>query len=141
MWGWMAETGGHALRLVLSGLFDRCPKLNIILGHMGEALPYLLWRIDSRFKIYRPKVELKRLPSEYIRRNFFATTAGTCQAEALTCAMQALGADRIMFSVDYPLEDSAEAARFIEAAPISEREREMVCWRNAQRLLQLNAPP
>jgi 2,3-dihydroxybenzoate decarboxylase len=108
---------------------------------MGEALPYLLWRIDSRFKIYRPKVEPKRLPSEYIRRNFFATTAGTCQAEALTCAMQALGADRIMFSVDYPLEDSAEAARFIEAAPISEREREMVCWRNAQRLLQLNAPP
>jgi 2,3-dihydroxybenzoate decarboxylase len=141
MWGWMAETGGHALRLVLSGLFDRFPKLSIILGHMGEALPYLLWRIDSRFKIYRPKVELERLPSEYIRRNFFATTAGTCQPEALICAMQALGADRIMFSVDYPLEDSAEAARFIEAAPISEQEREMICWRNAQRLLHLDAPP
>ena len=141
MWGWMAETGGHALRLVLSGLFDRFPKLSIILGHMGEALPYLLWRIDSRFKIYRPKVELERLPSEYIRRNFFATTAGTCQPEALICAMQALGADRIMFSVDYPLEDSAEAARFIEAAPISEQEREMICWRNAQRLLRLDAPP
>jgi 2,3-dihydroxybenzoate decarboxylase len=140
MWGWMAETGGHALRLVLSGLFDRCPKLDIILGHMGEALPYLLWRIDSRFKIYRPKVELERLPSEYIRRNFFATTAGACQPEALVCAMQALGADRIMFSVDYPLEDSAEAARFIEAAPISEQEREMICWRNAQRLLRPNAP-
>jgi 2,3-dihydroxybenzoate decarboxylase len=55
--------------------------------------------------------------------------------------MQALGADRIMFSVDYPLEDSAEAARFIEAAPISEQEREMICWRNAQRLLRLDAPP
>jgi 2,3-dihydroxybenzoate decarboxylase len=141
MWGWTAETGGHALRLVLSGLFDRFPKLNILLGHMGEALPYLLWRIDSRFKIYRPKVELERLPSDYIRRNFFATTAGACQTEALICAMQALGADRIMFSVDYPLEDSAQAARFIETAPISEQEREMICWRNAARLLQLNAPP
>ena len=140
MWGWTAETGGHALRLVLSGLFDRFPRLNVILGHMGEALPYLLWRIDSRFKIYRPKVGLERLPSDYIRRNFFATTAGACQTEALVCAMQALGADRIMFSVDYPLEDSAQAARFIEAAPISEREREMICWRNAARLLQLDAP-
>ncbi len=94
MWGWTAETGGHALRLVLSGLFDRFPGLNVILGHMGEVLPYVLWRIDSRFKIYRPKVELERLPSAYIRRNFFVTTAGACQTEALLCAMQALGADR-----------------------------------------------
>ena len=137
MWGWTAETGGHALRLVLSGLFDRFPKLNVILGHMGEVLPYVLWRIDSRFKIYRPKVALERLPSEYIRRNFFVTTAGACQTEALICAMQALGPDRIMFSVDYPLEDSAEAARFIEAAPISEPDRELICWRNAARLLRL----
>jgi len=137
MWGWTAETGGHALRLVLSGLFDRFPKLSIILGHMGETLPYVLWRIDSRYKIYRPKVALERLPSEYIRRNFLATTAGACQSEALVCAIVALGADRIMFSVDYPLEDSAEAARFIEAAPISEQDREMICWGNAARLLRL----
>jgi 2,3-dihydroxybenzoate decarboxylase len=137
MWGWTAETGGHALRLVLSGLFDRFPTLSIILGHMGEVLPFVLWRIDSRFKIYRPKVALELPPSGYIRRNFFATTAGACQLEALICAIGALGADRIMFSVDYPLEDSAEAARFIEAAPISEQEREMICWRNAARLLGL----
>jgi 2,3-dihydroxybenzoate decarboxylase len=137
MWGWTAETGGHALRLVLSGLFDRFPDLRIILGHMGETLPYVLWRLDSRYKIYRPKVALERMPSEYIRRNFFATTAGACQGEALVCAIAALGADRIMFSVDYPLEDSMEAARFIEGAPISEEEREMICWRNAARLLGL----
>ncbi len=137
MWGWTAETGAHALRLVLSGLFDRFPRLSIILGHMGEVLPYVLWRIDSRFKIYRPKVELEGLPSRYIRRNFFVTTAGACQSEALRCAIQALGAHRIMFSVDYPLEDSAEAARFIETAPIGEQEREMICWRNAAQLLQL----
>jgi 2,3-dihydroxybenzoate decarboxylase len=135
MWGWTAETGGHALRLVLSGLFDRFPDLNIILGHMGETLPYVLWRLDSRYKIYRPKVALERMPSDYIRRNFFATTAGACQGEALVCAIAALGADRIMFSVDYPLEDSMEAARFIDGAPIREQEREMICWRNAARLL------
>lgn len=137
MWGWTAETGGHALRLILSGLFDRFPALAIILGHMGESLPYVLWRIDSRFKIYRPKVKLDRMPSDYIRRNFFATTAGACQTEALLCAIQALGADRVMFSVDYPLEDSAEAARFIETAPLSEQDRDMICWRNAARLLRL----
>jgi 2,3-dihydroxybenzoate decarboxylase len=137
MWGWTAETGGHALRLVLSGLFDRFPTLAIILGHMGETLPYVLWRIDSRFRIYRPKVKLEQPPSAYIRRNFFATTAGACQSEALACAIAALGADRVMFSVDYPLEDSAEAARFIETAPITERERELICWRNAARMLGL----
>ena len=136
MWGWTAETGGHALRLVLSGLFDRFPRLSIILGHMGETLPYVLWRIDSRYKIYKPKVVLERLPSDYIRHNFFATTAGACQSEALVCAIRALGAERIMFSVDYPLEDSAEAARFIEAAPISEQDRELICWGNAARLLR-----
>lgn len=82
IWGWTAETGGHALRLVLSGLFDRYPNLKIVLGHMGETLPAVLWRLDSRFKVYRPKVPLQRLPSEYIRRNFYATTAGACQDEA-----------------------------------------------------------
>jgi len=137
IWGWTAETGGHALRLVLSGLFDRFPRLKIVLGHMGEVLPAVLWRIDSRFQVYRPKVALKLPPSEYIRRNFFATTAGACQPDALVCAIQALGADRIMFSVDYPMEDSVEAARFIETAPIGEADREMICWKNAANLLGL----
>jgi 2,3-dihydroxybenzoate decarboxylase len=121
----------------LSGLFDRFPGLTIILGHMGEVLPYVLWRLDSRFKIYRPKVKLERPPSAYVRRNFYATTAGACQSETLLCAIQALGAHRVMFSVDYPLEDSMESARFIETAPISEHDRELICWRNAARLLQL----
>lgn len=137
IWGWTAETGGHALRLILSGLFDRFPQISVILGHMGEVLPHLLWRIDSRFKIYRPKVKLEKMPSDYVRQNFYATTAGACQIEALHCAIAALGAERVMFSVDYPLEDSAEAAQFIEAAPLSEHDRELVCWRNAARLLQL----
>jgi 2,3-dihydroxybenzoate decarboxylase len=137
MFGWAAETGGHALRLVLSGLFDRFPSLTVILGHMGEALPFYLWRIDSRFKISEPKVALRELPSEYIRRNIAVTTAGVFAPEPLRCSIDAMGLDRVLFSVDYPLEDSDEAARFIETAPLSEAEREAVCFRNAERLLRL----
>jgi 2,3-dihydroxybenzoate decarboxylase len=137
IFGWAAETGGHALRLVLSGLFDRFPSLTIILGHMGEALPFYLWRIDSRFKIGEPKVALREMPSAYIRRNIAVTTAGAFSPEPLRCTIDAMGLDRVLFSVDYPLEDSDEAARFIEAAPLSEIEREAVCFRNAERLLRL----
>jgi len=104
---------------------------------MGEMLPFCLWRLDSRFKIYRPKVKLERMPSDYVRRHIYATTAGACQPEALACTIAALGAERVMFSVDYPLEDSLDASRFIEAAPISEPERELICWKNAARLLRL----
>lgn len=137
IFGWAAETGGHALRLVLCGLFDRLPSLNIILGHMGEALPFYLWRIDSRFKISAPKVALRQLPSDYIRRNIAVTTAGAFSPEPLRCTIDAMGLDRVLFSIDYPLEDSDEAARFIETAPLSEAEREAVCFRNAERLLRL----
>jgi 2,3-dihydroxybenzoate decarboxylase len=137
IFGWAAETGGHALRLVLSGLFDRFPSLTVILGHMGEALPFYLWRMDSRFKITEPKVALRYLPSEYIRRNIAVTTAGAFSPEPLRCAIDAMGLDRLLFSVDYPLEDSDAAAQFIETAPLSEAEREAVCFRNAERLLRL----
>lgn len=137
IFGWAAETGAHALRLVLSGLFDRFPSLTVILGHMGEALPFYLWRIDSRFKITEPKVALRHLPSEYIRRNIAVTTAGAFSPEPLRCTIDAMGLDRVLFSVDYPLEDSDEAAQFIETAPLSEAEREAVCFRNAERVLRL----
>ena len=137
IFGWAAETGGHALRLVLSGLFDRFPSLTIILGHMGEALPFYLWRIDSRFKISVPKVLLRQMPSAYIRRNLAVTTAGVFAPEPLRCAIDAMGLDRVLFSVDSPLEDSDEAARFIETAPLSQVEREAVCFHNAERVLRL----
>jgi len=137
MWGWMAETGGHALRLVLSGLFDRLPKLTIILGHMGEALPFLLWRIDSRFKIAKPKIVLQKPPSQYIRENFMVTTAGTFARDPLLCTIAALGDDRVMFSVDYPLEYSDQAAQFIDTAPVSDAVRAKICYGNAARTLKI----
>jgi 2,3-dihydroxybenzoate decarboxylase len=137
IWGWMAETGGHALRLVFSGLFDRIPGLTVIVGHMGEALPYMLWRIDSRFGIVKPKVKLDKKPSQYIRENFMVTTAGVFAHEPLMCALAALGDERVMFSVDYPLEFPDQAAAFIESAPLSEERRAKICYGNAARVLKI----
>jgi 2,3-dihydroxybenzoate decarboxylase len=137
IWGWMAESGGHALRLVLSGLFERLPSLTVILGHMGEALPFMLWRIDSRYGITKPKVRLKSPPSHYIRANFMMTTAGVFDPAPLACAIETMGEDRILFSVDYPLEYPDQAAAFIENAPMSEARRAKICHGNATRLLKL----
>lgn len=136
-WGWTVETAGHALRCVFGGVFDRHPKAQLVLGHMGETLPYLLWRLDSRYRLYRSERPLRRAPSDYIRHNVLATTSGQCAAEPLACAIAALGEDRIMFSVDYPFEDTAVAAAFIDAAPVSDAVRAKICHANAAALLGL----
>src|SRR5882762_5796675 len=101
-WEWGFETGSHALRLVFGGLFDRFPRAKLVLGHLGETLPFLLWRFDSRAKLYG--VKLAKPPSDYIHENILVTTSGMCSAEPLTCAMSALGRDRVMFAADYPFE-------------------------------------
>ena len=71
LWGWTVETGTHALRLVFSGLFDRFPRIKLILGHMGESLPYLLWRLDSRWNIIKHPINLNKSPSQYFKENFY----------------------------------------------------------------------
>lgn len=138
VWAWTADTAAHALRLVFAGTFKRFPKLKIILGHMGETLPYLLWRLDSRRQMELGE-ELSRddLPSAIIRRNIAITTSGVCDPDALIGAIAALGEDSVMFSVDYPYEDSKTAGAFIESAPISEAIRAKVCHGNAERILRL----
>jgi 2,3-dihydroxybenzoate decarboxylase len=135
MWEWGVETGSHALRLVLGGVFDRFPKLTLILGHLGETLPYLLWRFDSRARIYGLK--LQKSPSEYIRQNFRVTTSGMFSADPLLCCIGALGAGNVMFSVDYPFESTEEAGQFIETAPLHHGMRMDICFRNAERALGL----
>lgn len=138
VWSWTVETGNHALRMIFSGLFDRFPKAKLILGHMGETLPYQLWRFDSRWQISnRGEMQLELPPSAYFKRNFWCTTAGVCSDEPLRCAVDALGADRVLFSVDYPFEKALEAGQWIEAAPLSDEERAMVCKGNATALLNL----
>lgn len=136
-WGWTVETAGHALRCVFGGVFDRFPRARLVLGHMGETLPYLLWRLDSRYKLYKAERPLQRAPSDYVRHNILVTTSGQCAAEPLACAIAALGEDRIMFSVDYPFEDTAIAAAFIDNAPVSDAVRAKICHGNAAALLGL----
>jgi 2,3-dihydroxybenzoate decarboxylase len=136
-WEWGFETASHALRLVFSGLFDRFPKAKLMLGHLGETLPYLLWRFDSRAKLYG--VKLARKPSDYIKSNIVMTVSGMFSLEPLNCAIAALGSDRIMFGADYPFESSEDAARFIDNVPLSEKQRNDICFGNATRYLGL--PP
>jgi 2,3-dihydroxybenzoate decarboxylase len=138
VWAWTVETATHALRLVFGGTFARFPRLKVILGHMGETLPYLLWRFDSRWELEEgQKLVAGSRPSDIIRRNIAITTAGVCDPAPLVTALTGLGEDSVMFSVDYPYEDSQVAAEFIEAAPITEAVRAKVCYGNAERLLKL----
>ncbi len=109
MWGWGFETGSHALRLVVSGHFDRFPRSKLMLGHLGETLPFLLWRFDSRAEFHGLK--LKKPPSEYIRENIFVTTSGMCSAEPLDLHAQRARTDRVMFAADYPFEHGRRGRR------------------------------
>ena len=134
-WSWTAETAAHTLRLVYGGTFERYPKVNLMLGHMGETLPYLLWRLDARAGAFGGEMKVK--PSEIIRRNVAVTTAGMFSDPPLDCALQALGEDRVMYSVDHPFESMTAANQWFENAPLSAEAREKVAWRNAARLLKL----
>ena len=139
-WGFTIETATHALRLIMNGVFDQFPKLKIILGHMGEGLPYWLQRLDNRYLLQVkigavPKMPL--LPSEYFLNNFVITTSGVASHPALRHALDVLGAERIMFAADYPYESVAEAVDFMDSAPITDEERQMFYQTNAERLFKL----
>ncbi len=137
-WEWGFETGSHALRLIFGGLFDRFPRARLALGHLGETLPFLLWRFDSRAKLYG--VKLARQPSDYIRENIVVTTSGMCAAEPLDCTIAALGHDRVMFAADYPFESAHEAGEFLDETPLPEPVREDIAFGNAVRYLGLPKP-
>ena len=139
VWSWTVETATHALRLVFSGVFDRHPGARLILGHMGETLPYLLWRLDSRWEISnRGAMRLEHPPSWYFRNAVWMTTSGVCADAPLRCALDAAGPDRVMFSVDYPFERPIEAGEWIESAPLTEAERTAVCHGTAAALFGLS---
>jgi 2,3-dihydroxybenzoate decarboxylase len=134
-WEWGFETGSHALRLVFGGLFDRFPGAKVMLGHLGETLPYLLWRFDSRAKLYG--IKLAKQPSDYIKQNFMVTTSGMCSAEPLNCSLAALGRDRVMFAADYPFESAQEAGEFLDHTPLAAELRDDIASRNAIRYFGL----
>jgi 2,3-dihydroxybenzoate decarboxylase len=136
-WEWTFETGSHALRIIFGGIFDRFPRAKLALGHLGETLPFLLWRFDSRAGPGFYAVKLAKLPSQYIKDNVVVATSGMCSAEPLACTISALGHDHVMFAADYPFESMAEAGHFIDGVKLDERVREDICRNNAVRLLGL----
>ena len=134
-WEWTFETGSHALRLVFGGLFDRFPRAKLVLGHMGETLPFLLWRFDSRAKLYG--IKLARAPSDYIKDNIVVTTSGMCSAEPLNCAVAAMSHERILFAADYPFESAEEAGHWMDGVALDESVRADIAYNNAKRLFKL----
>ena len=136
--GYYAEVSVHVMRLIYSGLFDECPGLKMILGHMGEGLPYWFPRLDFAWmRDVMPRPDIKMKPSEYLKRNFTITTSGMFFQPALICSYLALGADNIAFAVDYPPENNNLAVEFINAAPICDSDKEKICHANAEALFKL----
>ena len=137
-WEWNFETSSHFLRLVYAGVFDRFPKLKIILGHMGEMLPFELWRLDSRTHLLAKIRPLKMAPSLYLKQNLYVTTSGQCDDAPLICSLLSLGDAHVLFSIDYPYESSIVAAQWIDHANISDLTREKVCHLNAKKLMKIS---
>jgi 5-carboxyvanillate decarboxylase len=140
LWGYGVETGTHAVRLIVSGVLDRFPNLTICLGHMGEAIPFWLWRLDfmqaraARWG-WGPKLELT--PSEYFRRNFVITTSGMESPLALEYSIKALGIDKVLWAIDYPYQPTGPAVAFMDAAEVTDEERAALYHRNAERVFHI----
>jgi gamma-resorcylate decarboxylase len=141
-WAFGQETAVHALRLMGSGLFDAHPRLTIVLGHMGEGLPYSMWRVDNCnawSKKGRPRAyPAERMIAEYFQENFYLTTSGNFRTQALIDAMLEIGSDRILFSTDWPFENIDHAADWFDATTISEADRFKIGRGNAARLFKLS---
>ena len=138
-WEWTFETGSHALRLIFGGVFDRFPRAKLALGHLGETLPFLLWRFDSRAGPDFYAVKLARRPSQYVKDNIVVATSGMCSAEPLNCTLAALGRDHVVFAADYPFESVEEAGHFIDGVPLDDKLRANICYENAARIFKLPA--
>jgi 2,3-dihydroxybenzoate decarboxylase len=137
VWAFTVETATHALRLITSGLFDRFPRLTVILGHMGETLPFNIWRTDNAFSMGRGGKELKKPLTAYLSENFYITTAGNFSTPALIASMLVMGADRIMFSIDYPWASMDVGSEWFDHTPISEADRIKIGRTNAEKLFAL----
>jgi predicted TIM-barrel fold metal-dependent hydrolase len=133
--GWHYETGVQALRLILSGVFDRLPNLQLILGHWGEVILFFLDRIDLMSEVFK----LKRPVSEYFKTNIFITPSGLFSKRYLNWAIELLGAERILFATDYPyqIKENGESCHFLETANLSEQDRNNIAHGNWERIISL----
>ncbi len=136
-WAFGVETATHALRLMCSGLFDDCPNLKLILGHLGEGLPFVIWRTQHRFDKRDRGMPAKRSMLEYMSKNVWYTTSGQFRTSALWGTMMEFGAERILFATDFPYEDVADACKWFDACSISENDRKKIGRDNAASLFKL----
>ena len=136
-WGFAVETSIHALRLMGSGLFDEYPGLQVILGHLGEGLPFNIWRVDHRISKLPQGTRAKLPLAHYLRENFYITTSGNFRTQTLTNVISEVGVDRVLYSVDYPFEEMTEAADWLDHAAINEVDRRKIGRINAQKLFHL----
>lgn len=134
-WGWHNEAGIQVLRLILSGVFERFPKLQIIAGHWGEMVPFYLSRLDQALP--QSVTGLGRSVTETFRENVFVTPSGIFTYPQLRFCMDVLGVDRILHAVDYPFILNDEAASFLENAPITQSEKECIAYKNVEKLCRL----
>lgn len=132
--GFTLETLTHTVRLVVSGLFDEFPALKIIVGHLGEAAPYLMWRTNY---LVQERMPMPRSFADYYREHFWLTTSGAFSDAALTCSIAEMGVERILFSVDWPFMNNATGRQWMDAAPVSDRDRTLIFGANARRLLKI----
>jgi 2,3-dihydroxybenzoate decarboxylase len=138
-WAFNAETSVHALRLIASGIFDECPKLKIVLGHLGEGIPALLWRIDHRNGWMKAphKYAAKKSVADYFRKHFWLTSSGNFSTPALENAVAEMGAERVMFSIDWPFEGIDEGCDWIDKADIPPADKRKIVRDNALTLFKL----
>jgi 5-carboxyvanillate decarboxylase len=143
IYGFAVETGLHMLRIIVSGVFDRFPSLQLVVGHLGEAIPFWLSRIDFMHRAYvaagryeRMK-PLKRKPSDYVRENFHVTTSGVAWEPAIMFALSVLGSDRVLYAMDYPYQYVPDEVKVIDALPISDLDRQKLYQLNAERVFSL----
>jgi 2,3-dihydroxybenzoate decarboxylase/5-carboxyvanillate decarboxylase len=140
MWGYGVEVGTHAVRMMAGGVFDQFPRLKICLGHMGEALPFWIWRINfmnSRAQVVGRARKTERSMAEYFKDNFVITTSGVEDPLALRYSIDKLGIDKVMWAIDYPYQPMKPAVDFIEAFDCSDEERHALCHGNAERIFHI----
>jgi predicted TIM-barrel fold metal-dependent hydrolase len=136
-WGFAVDTSCHFLRIVFAGVFDAYPKLKIILGHLGEGLPFAMHRLDEHTHAAAARRGLMKTPLQYFQDNLLVTTSGNWFEPAFQCTLAALGADKILFAVDWPYEANKTGAEFLKKISVSDEQRQKIAHGNAERLLRL----
>ncbi|HKA42838.1 MAG TPA: amidohydrolase family protein [Burkholderiales bacterium] len=136
-WGFSVDTSCHFLRIVFAGVFDAYPDLKIILGHLGEGLPFAMHRLDDHTRRSAARRGLRKTPLQYFRDNLLVTTSGNWYEPAFVCTMLALGADNILFAVDWPYEANSAGMKFFEKLSLSDHDKSKIAHQNAERVLKL----